>query len=80
MDGKCELEEFFELYGLKLDDDIESNTVGGWVTEIYGGIPTVGEIIKFKFLEIKVVKATRQKVLKIRSRRTEGENIHEDDE
>ena len=80
VDGKCELEEFFELYGLKLDDDIESNTVGGWVTEIYGGIPTVGEIIKFKFLEIKVVKATRQKVLKIRSRRTEGENIHEDDE
>ena len=40
----------------------------------------MGEIIKFKFLEIKVVKATRQKVLKIRSRRTEGENIHEDDE
>ena len=80
VDGKCELEEFFELYGLKLDDDIESNTVGGWVTEIYGGIPTVGEIIKFKFLEIKVVKATRQKVLKIRSRRTEGENINEDDE
>lgn len=43
MDGKCELEEFFELYGLKLDDDIESNTVGGWVTEIYGGIPTVAK-------------------------------------
>ena len=21
VDGKCELEEFFELYGLKLDDD-----------------------------------------------------------
>ena len=50
------------------DENFEANTVGGWVTEKYGSIPTVGEVICFKKLEIKVVKATKQKVLKIRSR------------
>lgn len=81
VDGKCDLEEFFELYGLKTDeDDFESNTVGGWVTEKYGGIPSVGEILRFKFLEIKVVKATKQKVLKIRSKKVDAEEVHEDDE
>ncbi len=81
VDGKCDLEEFFSLYGLdKEDENYESNTVGGWATEKYGGIPPVGEILRFKFLEIKVVKATKQKVLKIRSRRTEEEEIREDDE
>ncbi len=81
VDGKCDLEEFFDLYGLKTDeDDFESNTVGGWVTEKYGGIPSVGEILRFKFLEIKVVKATKQKVLKIRSKKVDAEEVHEDGE
>ncbi|MBQ8374928.1 MAG: HlyC/CorC family transporter [Clostridia bacterium] len=69
VDGKCDLEEFFALYGMEQEDEnFEANTVGGWVTEKYGSIPTVGEVICFKKLEIKVVKATKQKVLKIRSR------------
>ncbi len=72
VDGKCELEPFFELYDLeKEDENFDANTVGGWVTEKYGGIPPIGEKITFKFLEIKVVKATQQKVLKIRSRKVE---------
>ena len=54
--------------------------MGGWVTEKYGGIPPVGEILRFKFLEIKVVKATKQKVLKIRSKKVDAEEVHEDDE
>lgn len=82
VDGKCDLEEFFGLYGLETDeDDFESNTVGGWVTEKYGGIPPVGEILRFKFLEIKVVKATKQKVLKIRSKKVDAEEeVQETDE
>ncbi len=82
VDGKCDLEEFFDLYGLETDeDDFESNTVGGWVTEKYGGIPPVGEILRFKFLEIKVVKATKQKVLKIRSKKVDAEEeVQETDE
>ena len=53
------------------DENFEANTVGGWVMEECGGIPPVGEVLKYKCLEIKVVKTTRQKVLKIRSRYNE---------
>lgn len=70
VDGKCGLEEFFELYEEveSGDEEYESNTVGGWVTELYGGIPPIGEVLHYKRLEIKIVKATKQKVLKVRTK------------
>ncbi|MDD6995135.1 MAG: hemolysin family protein [Candidatus Borkfalkiaceae bacterium] len=72
VDGKCDLETFFGLYDIgEEDENFEANTVGGWVMEKYGGIPPVGEVLRYKFLEIKVVKTTKQKVLKIRSRRAD---------
>ncbi len=76
LDGKCELDTFFELYELEIEEDaFDSNTVGGWVTEEYGGIPPIGETLTFKNVEIKIVKASKQKVLKLRSKRieTDGE-------
>ncbi|MBQ8320416.1 MAG: HlyC/CorC family transporter [Clostridia bacterium] len=72
VDGKCDLEEFFALYDMESEDEnFEANTVGGWVTEKFGGIPPIGECFTFRCIEIKVVKTTRQKVLKIRSRYVE---------
>ena len=74
VDGKCGLEEFFELYELNADgEEYESNTVGGWVTELCGEIPAIGEVVRFKDLGIKIVKATKQKVLKVRSYYAEEE-------
>ena len=68
VDGKCELREFFALYdNEELDEEFESNTVGGWVTEVYGEIPPIGEVVRSGHFAIKIVKATKQKVLKIRS-------------
>jgi CBS domain containing-hemolysin-like protein len=72
VDGKCDLEKFLDLYELgDKAEECESNTVGGWVTELYGGIPPIGEELEFECLGIKIVKATRQKVLKVRSHRIE---------
>ena len=69
VDGRCDLGEFFSLYDMEQEDEnFEANTVGGWVTEQCGEIPPVGEILRYKNVEIKVVKTTRQKVLKVRSR------------
>ena len=67
VDGKCSLDEFFDVYeDLKGGvEECESNTVGGWVTEMYGGIPPIGQILRHEYLEIKVVKATKQKILKV---------------
>lgn len=70
IDGKCELDEFFELYELEnMEEEFESNTIGGWVTEQYCGIPPIGEVITYKDVQIKIVKATKQKVLKVRAKR-----------
>ena len=78
MDGKCPPEQFFELYEKEIsDEDYESNTVGGWVTELCGQLPTIGEILHFEDIEIKIVKATKQKVLKIRSRLLTAEEMEE---
>ncbi len=71
VDGKCDLDVFFELYEIEHDDEFDANSVGGWVTERYGEIPPIGEVIRFKNVEIKIVKATKQKVLKLRSQRVE---------
>ncbi len=78
VDGKCELEQFLKLY--ETDDDeivapekeYDSNTVGGLVTELYGEIPPIGEVLRFKNIELKIVKATKQKVLKLRSKIAEA--------
>ena len=81
-DGKCGLVEFLELYDLEEENDnFDSNTIGGWATEQYGGIPPVGEILRFKNVEVKIVKATKQKVLKVLSKLSqETENGEEDAE
>ncbi len=70
VDGKCDLETFFELYEEidSAEEECESNSVGGWVTEMYGGIPPIGEVLTYQQLEIKIVKATKQKVLKVRAK------------
>ncbi len=81
VDGKCALEEFFELYENveSAEEECESNTVGGWVTEMYGEIPPIGEILRYKQLEIKIVKATKQKVLKVRASLVEAVDEEEKD-
>jgi CBS domain containing-hemolysin-like protein len=80
VDGKCSLSDFLALYDLEDEDEkYESNTVGGWATEKYGNIPPIGEILRLKQLEIKIVKATQQKVLKVRAKVSE-EPYDEDEE
>ena len=80
VDGKCELEPFFDLYEKEVDyEQFESNTVGGWVTEQFGIIPPIGEVVRFEDLEIRIVKASKQKVLKVRTRRLSEEEQAEED-
>ena len=51
------------------DEEYESNTIGGWVTETYGQIPPIGETVRMNNIEIKIVKATKKKVLKVRCKK-----------
>lgn len=88
VDGKCELADFFALYETDGEEEkeidyengeYESNTVGGLVTELYGAIPPVGEVVRYKDIDMKVVKATAQKVLKIRSKKADDVLFEEEE-
>ena len=80
VDGKCELTDFFNLYDMEENDlECESNTVGGWVTEQYGAIPPIGEVIRYKNIDLKIVKATQQKVLRIRTKQSDDKLFEEEE-
>ncbi|MBQ8295217.1 MAG: HlyC/CorC family transporter [Clostridia bacterium] len=80
VDAKCSLYDFLKLYDLESEDEeYESNTVGGWVTEKTDSIPEIGTTFVFENVEVKVVKATKQKVLKIRSKYL-GETVSDEEE
>ena len=80
VDGKCELTDFFNLYDMEENDlECESNTVGGWVTEQYGAIPPIGEVIRYKNIDLKIVKATQQKVLRIRTKLSDDPLFEEEE-
>lgn len=51
------IEEFFEFFSLEWDEDIESTTVNGWLTELCGIIPPEGHAAEYKNLSVTVAKA-----------------------
>ncbi len=51
------IDEFFEFFELAEDEEIESTTVNGWVTEHSGNIPQEGFSFEYKNLVVTVIKA-----------------------
>jgi len=51
------IDEFFDFFKLETDEEIESTTVNGWVTEHSGNIPEVRFSFNYKNLSITVTKA-----------------------
>ncbi len=51
------IDEFFEFFDLKEEEEIDSSTVNGWVIECSGVIPGVGHTMQYKNLAIKIIKA-----------------------
>jgi CBS domain containing-hemolysin-like protein len=51
------IDEFFEFFELDEDEEIESTTVNGWVTEVCGIIPEVGHVFEYEHLTITVTEA-----------------------
>ena len=51
------VEEFFETFELEMDEETESSTVNGWITELVGAIPEKDSKFEYKNLEITVTKA-----------------------
>lgn len=51
------VDEFFEFFSLEKDEEIESSTLNGWVTEKCGKIPEEGFSFEYENLTVTVIKA-----------------------
>ncbi len=79
IDGDCDIDTFFDDLNVKSEttDEIKSNTVGGWITEKYEGIPKEGECFDIDNLHVEVVKASDKKILEVQVIVTEEEDEEE---
>ena len=66
IDGAMNIEDFFELVELDLDEDADYSTVSGWCVSILERFAKVGDRFTYKNLEIKVIQADEFTVEKIR--------------
>lgn len=51
------LDDFFAYFNLSADEGFESATVNGWLSELSGHIPEIGETIAYKDLTVRVTDA-----------------------
>ena len=56
LEGTMLLEDFLEAIGRNADDfEAESNTVGGWTLEMFGGFPKVGDSFRYENMTVTVL-------------------------
>ena len=66
LDGAMILSDFLELVGLNEDDvDAESNTVGGWTLEMFGGFPQEGDSFTYRNLTVTVLSMDGRRVERV---------------
>ncbi len=67
VDGNAPLEDFFEYFGLKNEEEkFDALTLSGWIIEKLGEIPQTGFVFEYENLTIEITKATVKRVLKAR--------------
>ncbi len=64
--GSADLDDTLELFGMEVDEEDDSTTVGGWVTEKLGHIPDEGEEFVFEKLHILVTKTTSRHIEEVK--------------
>lgn len=66
VDGEMPLNKFFKQFDLEDDEDFESNTLAGWITEKLGDFPEQNCKISHKNLELEVLSVEEHKVLSVK--------------
>ena len=61
-----DIEDMLSEFGFKPEEDSDSVSVSGWVTEKFGHIPEPGETFTFENLTIEVLKTDHKQVLEIK--------------
>jgi len=61
--GDMDLEELFELFDIRPDDDIESNSVGGFIVEQLGDIPIRGQKVLYEGVTFTVKRVRNRRII-----------------
>ena len=61
--GDMDLSDLFEIFEIKEDDEIESVSVGGFIVEQLGTIPTINQSVSYKDLMITVKRVKNNRIL-----------------
>lgn len=61
--GDMDLSELFELFEMKPDDEIESNSVGGFIVEQIGDIPIRGARLNYEDLTFTVKRVRNRRII-----------------
>ncbi len=61
--GDMDLEELFELFDIRPDDDIESNSVGGFIVEQLGDIPIRGQKVVYEGVTFTVKRVRNRRII-----------------
>ena len=78
-DGDMHIYEFADMMDWDADElDIESETVGGMTTELYGTFPSVDDVVTIKNVEIKVLEVDGMRVSRVLVTRLEDPEEEED--
>ncbi len=68
--GDMDLSELFELFDIKPDDDIESNSVGGFIVEQFGDIPIRGQHVTYEGVTLTVKRVKNRRIISAVTERT----------
>ena len=61
--GDMDLSDLFEIFEINDDDNIESISVGGFIIEQLGTIPTVNECVEYKDIRITVKRVKNNRII-----------------
>lgn len=68
--GSVNISEFVEHFDLddSFEDEVEGevDTIGGWVTQLLGDLPEVGQILTYKSLTFEVSETSRHRIERVR--------------
>lgn len=76
--GGADLDDILELFGMEVDEEDDSTTVGGWVTEKLGHIPDEGEEFVYEKLHILVTKTTSRHIEEVKITVCEKEDTEDE--
>ncbi len=79
VDGTMNFDDFCDEFDLKRDDETDSVSVGGWITEQIGKIPNRGDRFDYEHIHVIVTETDSHRVIKAKVLVLEKEDDEDDD-